>query len=49
MAPQIVVYLVGATGRTGTSIADALLDRADQFVSYHALSDGSNLDPPMLS
>lgn len=30
--PQTIVYLVGATGRTGSSIADALLEKADQFV-----------------
>lgn len=38
MSPQITVYLVGATGRTGSSIADALLDKPDQFVSLYASS-----------
>lgn len=38
MAHPITVFVVGGTGRAGSTIVDALLARQDEFVRWHQRS-----------
>jgi len=49
MGNPITVYLVGATGRTGTSIADALLERKDEFKLIAPIRPASATKPAVAS